>query len=387
MSRLLQWLLTWLERRWVAPAYAGGVLLGLAIAFFGAAVNSMAGWLYAMSGVMLAIAGINIWASPRSLRGIQIHRQPIRPISVGEPLTAEIVLENSTAQPKVLLQVRDQVPVEFGPCPETAIATLAPRQTQTWHYTCHPQRRGIYHWDTVMLRTAAPFGLFWCQRPRDGAVHATVYPQILPLERCPLIDQMGISEGSRWQASRQAYQASQGLTRAVRPYRWGDPTRLIHWRTSARHGDLRVRELEEQTADNQVIIALDTRDRWTPDTFESAVTTAASLYIYSLRKNLSAMLWLPDTGLLQNKQTILSALAAVMPGPTRQTHRLPAQSLIWLGADTVAPPALPDGSLWVQWQSPAATAPTSVLSPTLTIPAAGDLLEQLQADLLTQVKR
>jgi uncharacterized protein (DUF58 family) len=144
-----------------------------------------------------------------------------------------------------------------------------------------------------------------------------------------------------------------------------------------------VRELEEQTADNQVVIGLDTRDRWTADTFESAVTAAASLYIYSLRHHLTAMLWLPHTGLLQNQHAILSALAAVMPGTTRETHRLPAQSLLWLGADTVAPPALPKGSLWVQWQSLSAPTKTTVLQPTLTIHSAAPLLEQLQADLPT----
>lgn len=383
MARLWQRWLTWLERHWVAPAYAGGVLLGLAIAFFGAAVNSMAGWLYAMSGVMIAIAGINIWASPRSLQRLQIHRQPIRPISVGDPLSAEIVLDNPTAQAQVLLQVRDQVPAEFGERPETAIATLAPHQQHTWVYTCRPTRRGIYHWDTVMLRTAAPFGLFWCQRPRQSAIHATVYPEILPLSRCPLIDHMGMAMGARWQLSQQAQQASQGLTRAVRPYRWGDPTRLIHWRTSARHGDLRVRELEEQTADNQVIIALDTRDRWSEDAFESAVTTVASLYIYSLQKHLSAMVWLPHTGLLQNKHTILSALAAVMPGAVSERHRLPAQPLIWLGASTLAPPPLPPGSLWVQWQH-SDTATATVLPPALTLRPEASLVEQLQADLSTR---
>jgi len=382
MARLWQRLLTWLERHWVAPAYAGGVLLGLAIAFFGAAVNSMAGWLYAISGVMMAIALINVWTSPRSLSGLQIHRQPIRPVSVGEPLAAEIVLENSTARPKVLLQLQDQVPTALGEAPTTAIATLAPHQQHTWVYTCRPTRRGIYHWDTVTLRTAAPFGLFWCQRPRQAAIHATVYPEILPLSRCPLIDQMGMAMGSRWQLSQQAQYSSQGLTRAVRPYRWGDPTRLIHWRTSARHGDLRVRELEEQTADNQVIIGLDTRDRWTEDAFESAVTTAASLYIYSLRKQLSAVLWLPHTGLLQNKHTVLSALAAVMPGPADTTHRLPTQSLIWLGANAVTPPALPPGSLWVQWQSQTGSM-ASVLQPILTIHPQESLVEQLQADLPT----
>ena len=169
MSRLLQTWLNWLESRWVAPAYSGGVLLGLAIALLGAAVNSMAGWLYAMGGVMIAIALINIWIAPRSLQGLQVHRQPIRPISAGEPLTAEITIDNSTPQAKVLLQVRDQVPAALGALPETAIATLASHQSHTWTYTIKPTRRGIYQWETVTLRTAAPFGLFWCQRSRHAA--------------------------------------------------------------------------------------------------------------------------------------------------------------------------------------------------------------------------
>jgi len=38
--------------------------------------------------------------------------------------------------------------------------------------------------------------------------------------------------------------ASQGLTRNLRQYRQGDSTRLIHWKTSARLGELQIRELE-----------------------------------------------------------------------------------------------------------------------------------------------
>ncbi len=379
MGRVLQTWLTWLETRWVAPAYSGGVLLGLSIALLGAAVNSMAGWLYAMGGVMIAIALLNIWGAPRSLQGLQVHRQPIRPISVGEVLTAEVAINNPTAQAKVLLQVRDQMPTDLGEQPETAIATLAPHQSHYWTYTLQPARRGIYHWETVTLRTAAPFGLFWCQRSRPAAAHATVYPQILSLTRCPLIDQMGVAQGTRWQAYRQTQQATQGLTRAMRPYRWGDPTRLIHWRTSARYGELRVRELEEQTADNQVIIGLDTRDRWHPEAFEAAVTAAASLYIYSARQQLSVSLWLPHTGLLQNRHGVLSALAEVMPGQP-QTQRLPAQSLVWLGSS--APPHLPSGSVWVQWPGTGASHPApTAAAPALTITSATPLAEQLTADL------
>lgn len=349
MVRRRQSWTTWLETRWGVPAYAGGVLLGLTIAFFVAAVNTMSGWLYAISGVMLAILFVSIWSSPRNLKGVQIHRRPIRPISVGESLAVEVVLENVTARSRVLLQVRDDVPPQFGEVPETAIAALPAGKQHLWTYTCKPTHRGIYHWPTLSLRTAAPLGLFWCQRPQPAPTHATVYPEILPLKRCPLIDQLGFSTGLRWQTTQQAQNANEGLTRALRPYRWGDPTRLIHWRSSARYGELRVRELEQLTADNQVVIGLDTRDRWSEAAFESAVVAAASLYIYSLQRQLSVALWLPHTGILQNKHTILSALAAVVPGGSGKRDRLPNQPLIWLGPAGSLPSTLPLGSQWVQW--------------------------------------
>ena len=382
MARREKSLLALLETRWVAPAYAGGVLMGLTAAFFGAAVNTMSGWLYAISGVMLAILLISIWSPRRNLKGVQIYRSPVRPISVGDVLSVEIALANITPHTKVLLQVRDHVPQAFGEVPKIAIATLSVGKQQIWTYTCNPARRGIYHWQTISLRTAAPLGLFWCQRLQSAPIHATVYPEILPLQRCPLIDQLGVSTGLRWQTTRQAQNANEGLTRAIRPYRWGDPTRLIHWRSSARYGELRVRELEQLTADNQVLIGLDTRDHWSEAAFESAVIAAASLYIYSLQRQLSVSLWLPHTGILQNKHTILSALAAVMPGESGKRDRLPNQPLIWLGPASARTPNLPLGSQWVQWleASTKASAATG-LRPTLSINLSQPLIEQLQADV------
>ncbi len=382
MSQRGKSLTAWLETRWVMPAYAGGVLLGLTIAFFAAAINTMSGWLYAISGVMLALLLVSIWTPPRNLQGVQIHRHPIRPISAGETLAVEVVLENLAARPRVLLQVRDDVPLPFGQAPETAITALPVAKPYRWAYTCKPQRRGIYQWQTLSLRTAAPLGLFWCQRPQPAPIHATVYPEILPLKRCPLIDQLGVATGLRWQTTQQAQTANEGLTRAIRPYRWGDPTRLIHWRSSARYGELRVRELEQLTADNQVMIGLDTRDRWSEATFESAVVAAASLYLYSLQHQLSVALWLPHTGILQNKHTILSALAAVMPGQQASSDRLPNQPLIWLSPAGSLTSTLPPGSQWVQWLETQPPSPTATSqSPALSIAQSQSLIEQLQADI------
>jgi len=381
MNRFINSWLTWLETHWVAPAYSGGVLLGLTIAFFGAGVNTLSGWLYAISGGLLAIAIVSIWSAPRSLQGIRAYRAPIRPINAGEQLTVEITLENTTAQSKVLMQVRDGVPATFEPLPETAIATLAARKSHRWVYTCHPPRRGIYHWQHIALRTAAPLGLFWCQRPLTVPAQATVYPKVFPLTRCPLIDHLGLATGLRWQRTQQAHAASEGLTRALRPYRWGDPTRLIHWRTSARYGELRVREQEDLTADNQVLIGLDTRDRWSEAAFESAVVAAATLYIYSLRQQLTVALWLPDAGILRTKHTVLSALAEVMPRQSAARDRVPNLPLLWL---STSPPErlLPPDSQWLQWHDTPSTRP-STIAPRLIIDPTESLMTQLQSELRT----
>lgn len=382
MGQLIKSWLFWLEGRWLAPAYGGGVLLGLAIAFLGAAVNTMAGWLYAISGAMMAIALVSLWLPPRNLQDIRVQRASIPPVSVGDTLTLTVLLENPTASAKVLLKVQDYLPVRLGEPAETAIAAILPRSQWPWQHSCQPQRRGVYRWDTVFLRTAAPLGLFWCRRAHSVPACAIVYPQILPLQRCPLIEEFGISAGQRQRAPRQTVQASDGLTRALRPYRWGDPIRLIHWRTSARYGELRVRELEQSSSDSQILIALDaSSDRWSEDAFESAVVAAASLYSFSLQRQLPVTLWLPHTGTRHRKHDVLTALAEVMPNPAT-SRPLPNHALIWLSPGGASPQKLPPGSLWVCWpQNDDRHSPRQGVEPALTIrpeSAGRSLLAQLQ---------
>ncbi|NJO50369.1 MAG: DUF58 domain-containing protein, partial [Leptolyngbyaceae cyanobacterium RM2_2_4] len=48
----------WLETRWVKPAFSGWLLAGLSLFFFAAATNTMAGWLYVISGVIFALLAI-----------------------------------------------------------------------------------------------------------------------------------------------------------------------------------------------------------------------------------------------------------------------------------------------------------------------------------------
>lgn len=352
----------WLETHWVTPAYAGWLLIGLSLFFFIAATNTLAGWLYVISGISFALLGVAAILPARSLQGIEVSRRSIHPVSVGDPLVVEVVLDNRTSQPKALLQVEDRVPFVMGRPAQTVVETIPAQSSHPWFYEYPTQRRGIYHWHTVQLRTAAPLGLFWCRRSRTVKATAVVYPTVLPLTHCPLVDELGRDSSLRLQHDRRAQIASEGLTRALRPYRWGDPTRMIHWRTSARYGELRVRELEIFTGGQDIVICLDSAMRWKEsaiaDAFEQAVVVAASVYFYAVKQRMGTKLWTAGTGLLHTNQNVLEALAATQAGEEVQAETLPEQPLIWLTANPDSLNTLPPGSRWVLWSPATASGST-----------------------------
>ena len=224
----------WLETHACAPAYSGWVLAGISVCYLGAGINTMAGWLYVISGVSFALLGLSAFMAPRSLVGIIVKRRPIAPVTVGDDLKIEIEIQNQRKQPANLLQIRDIIPFIFGQPVQQNIETIQPQDIYHWIYYHPTQQRGVYRWHRAELATGAPLGLFWCRRPRKCEARAIVYPTVLPLTNCPLIDKIGEDDSQRGDPRGKPLQiATAGLVRSLRPYRIGDPTRLIHWRTSA----------------------------------------------------------------------------------------------------------------------------------------------------------
>ncbi|MDX2242289.1 MAG: DUF58 domain-containing protein [Leptolyngbyaceae cyanobacterium bins.302] len=353
----------WLESRWVAPSYSGWLLSGLSIFFFVAATNTLAGWLYVMSGIGLALLAIAALLPERTLRKLSVGRAPIHPVSAGDQLTIELMIENGSKQPKTLLQIQDDLPPNLGNPIKKSIELIPAAQTYHWIY-CYPTRkRGVYRWQTVQFRTANPLGLFWCRRSRDVKATAIVYPTVLPLTQCPLIDEMGRDMSLLFNSDRRAQAATEGLTRSLRPYRWGDPTRLVHWRSSAKYGELRVRELEVFTGGQELIICLDSGFSWRSlptddpnlDSFEQAVIAAASLYFYACHRNLNVKLWTAATGLIQGNQVVLEALAATQNAEAAITPNLPSFPVVWLTQNPQSLSTLPRGSRWILWADPSST--------------------------------
>ncbi len=375
----------WLETHWVAPAYAGWLLGGISISFFGAATNTMAGWLYVISGIIFALLGLAAFLPARSLRQIQVRRRPLSPVSVGDQLTIELEIENPTLKPRTLLQVQDVLQSELGTPVQTPVEIIRPQSIHHWVYYYPTHKRGVYRWHEVQIRTATPLGLFWCRRSWNAPAMAIVYPTVLPLTSCPLVDELGKEESIQLYSDRRSHSATEDLTKALRPYRVGDPIRLIHWPTSARFGELQVRELEVFTGSQEIIICLDSSTPWHSDDFEQAVIAAASMYFYGTRLQLNVKLWTAKTGLLHGNQVVLEALAATNAGEDAGADAPPHIPLIWLTQNSATLDSLPTHSRWVLWSStsPEGNLPRPVKSSHsgIVIDTAQPLQRQLQQPL------
>jgi uncharacterized protein (DUF58 family) len=350
----------WLETNWITPAYAGWLLIVLTICFFGAATNTMAGWLYVLSGVGVALLGIAALLPARSLQVLTVKRLPIAPVTAGDDLEIAIEIHNPSPHPQTLFQVQDLPPFNPSEPPLTAVEAISSQDKYTWVYRQPTQQRGVYGWERLVLRSGAPIGLFWCRRDRREPITAYVYPQVLSLSRCPLIDGIGTSDRLPEQqfANRYLELATEGVTRSLRPYRYGDPLRSIHWRTSARYGEFQVREWEIERGGQDVVICLDSEVTWDVDHFEQAVIAACSLYFYAQQAQLHVKLWTAATGLISGDREVLEALATVQMDESHP-QELPSASLIWLTSQPQRLSSLPLGSRWALWSDRGSSPPYS----------------------------
>ncbi|ANV83934.1 hypothetical protein AWQ21_05785 [Picosynechococcus sp. PCC 7003] len=368
-----------LERRWVAPAYGGGILLTIALCFFGAATNTMAGWLYVLSGTILAILLLGAILPVRALRQLEIQRSPIAPVSVGEVLSVHLSLSNHSKAAKTLVAVTDKIPAPLGAPRRTVIEALLPQESLDWEYELDAKKRGVFPWGEIELRTANPLGLFWCRRDRPVPGRIVIYPQIFPLSNCPIIENIGAEDSTKFQSENLYQNATEGMTKAIRNYRVGDPMRLIHWRSSARFGEFKVRELEITTGGEELIVCLDHRFAWDPESFEQAASAAASLYFYARRSQLNVKFWTAQSGLLNSRATILEALARINPEPesTNPVSR-PDGNLLWLSQNMATCTELSLGSRWIYFQAAENPLIPETKRPGLTINLQDPLPSQLQ---------
>ena len=202
---------------------------------------------------------------------------------VGDKLQITYTLRNTSRIPKPWLEIHNPTTLPGG-LPGRAIS-LGSRAERSWLVRAPLVRRGHFRVEPLQIRTGDPFGFFEASASVGQGVAVVVYPRIerLPLWRLPAAS----IEGSH-AAPERTLQTSP-LATAVRPYAPGDSFNRIHWKSTARHGEIQVKEFElEQTADAWIFLDLERSvqgGRGEESTVEMAVRAAASIAAKALLEN------------------------------------------------------------------------------------------------------
>ena len=236
---------------------------------------------------------------------------------VGDRLRITYTLRNTSRVPKFWLEIHNPTSLPAG-LPGRALS-LAPTSERSWLVRTPLTRRGHFRVEPLQIRTGDPFGFFESSAAVGTGVAVVVYPRIepLPLWRLPAAN----VDGSHAMPER-TLQTSP-LATTVRPWAPGDAFNRIHWRSTARHGEIQVKEFElEQTADAWIVLDLERSaqaGRGDESTVEVAVRAAASIADKAIRENRAVGLTVnahrlaqlpPDRGGRQHLK-IMQLLAAV----------------------------------------------------------------------------
>lgn len=170
-------------------------------------------------------------------------------VEIGEVADVEVEVENKGRLPIPWMILEDALPREAlvqmparirAEGPRLTITKLAPGGCERLAYRVTFLMRGYYQLGPLLVETGDLFGLHRHFRVTADPHFVTVLPRVLPLQGYNLASRRPIGE------IRLAHRLYEDPTRiaAIRPYQPGDALNRIHWRATARTGQLHSRVYE-----------------------------------------------------------------------------------------------------------------------------------------------
>ncbi|MER6095466.1 DUF58 domain-containing protein [Streptomyces sp. NPDC001728] len=216
-------------------------------------------------------------------------------VEAGSEARVQLRMENVSKLPTGLLMLQDHVPYMLGPRPRFVLDRVEAGGRREVSYRVRSDLRGRFPLGPLQLRLNDPFGM--CELTRSFSAYDTL--TVVPrTEALPPVKLVGESQGHG--DGQQRSLALAGDDDIIpRAYRHGDDLRRVHWRSTARYGELMVRR-EEQPQRARCTVLLDTRrvayQGSGPDSaFEWAVSGAASALVHMLERGYAVRL-VTDTG-------------------------------------------------------------------------------------------
>lgn len=215
-------------------------------------------------------------------------------VTAGKEAHVYLRLDNVSRLPSGTLLVEDRVPYTLGSHPRFVLQRVEPSGKREVVYRVRSDTRGRYTLGPLTLRLTDPFGMCELSRSFSAQHTLTVTP--------PVISLPDIRLGHAWTGRGEGHAATAAAAGAddvgTREYRYGDDMRRVHWRSTARLGELMVRR-EEQVWQSSATLLLDSRGiahrgDGPSSSFEWAVSAAASIGVHLTRHGYALRLLTAD---------------------------------------------------------------------------------------------
>ena len=239
--------------------------------------------------ITLPLAAVAIVARTRYRLSCERALDPAR-VEAGSTSTVRLRLDNVSRLPSGVLLMEDVLPYVLGGRPRFVLDKVEPKGVREVTYPVRSDLRGRFRIGPLSVRLTDPFGLCELSRAFATTSSLTVTPVVT---RLPAVRLGGDWAGGGDAAARSI--ASSGTDdAATREYRHGDDLRRVHWRSTARMGELMVRR-EEQPFQSRATLLVDGRDSshrgaGPGSSFEWAVSAVASIGVALARSGFALSL-------------------------------------------------------------------------------------------------
>ncbi len=185
------------------------------------------------------------------------------------------------------------------------ITLLRPNETVERSQAWRLNRRGVYQLPPARVASTDPLALFNEPMPSGLPQEITVLPYSVRLDRLGFVG----GSAARLQAPQHASVVADALDfHGVRPYQPGEPIRRVHWKSTARTGQLQIVEWEENVA-RDLAILLDTNratlaGRSNENTLETSIMIAASVAQHLLEGGYSLQIFCWQTDENKNNRLL-----------------------------------------------------------------------------------
>ncbi|WP_285117195.1 DUF58 domain-containing protein [Leifsonia sp. fls2-241-R2A-40a] len=211
-------------------------------------------------------------------------------VAAREQATIVTTVRNESSRPSPAARWRESAPASVGVQGSAPFPRLGAHQgdgafgrdTVVLRQDVVPERRGAHPVGPLIVSRADPFGIAYAEYAVGQPRQLLVTPRVVTLSRGEL--DVAHSEGTEHELLRHSIPSADELI--AREYRPGDPLRRVHWRATARHDQLMVRQ-EEQRSNPEAWMLMDTRPlpahtEEADDEFETLIDLVASIGVHLL---------------------------------------------------------------------------------------------------------